>query len=79
MESLTDLRLDAENTSDALDEWLHEDRAAGEGKDSKSFPSALNIFWDYRTKKMPRFLEGKAGAKSLYNQFGGVATECHIF
>jgi hypothetical protein len=27
---------------------------------------------------MPRFLEGKAGAKSLYNQFGGVATECHI-
>ena len=28
---------------------------------------------------MPRFLEGKAGAKSLYNQFGWVATECHIF
>jgi hypothetical protein len=28
---------------------------------------------------MPRFLEGKAGAKSLYNQFGGVVTECHIF
>ena len=28
---------------------------------------------------MPRFLEGKAGAKSLYNPFEGVATECHIF
>lgn len=28
---------------------------------------------------MPRFLEGKAGAKSLCNQFGGVAAECHIF
>jgi hypothetical protein len=32
-----------------------------------------------RPQKMPRFLEGKAGAKSLYNQFGGAATECHIF
>ena len=42
MESLTALRLDAENTSDTLDEWLHEDRAAGEGKDSKSFPSAFS-------------------------------------
>jgi hypothetical protein len=28
---------------------------------------------------MPRFLEGKAGAKSLYNQFRRVVTECHIF
>jgi hypothetical protein len=28
---------------------------------------------------MPRFLEGKAGAKSLYSPFKGVATECHIF
>jgi hypothetical protein len=28
---------------------------------------------------MPRFLEGKAGAKSLYNQFGRIVTECHIF
>ncbi len=42
MESLTALRLDAENTSDTLDEWLHEDRVAGEGKDSKSFPSAFS-------------------------------------
>jgi len=32
MESLKDLRLDAENTSATLDEWLHEDRAEGEGK-----------------------------------------------
>jgi len=43
MESLTDLRLDAENTSDTLDEWLHEDRAAGEGKDSKSSSSAFSV------------------------------------
>ena len=32
----------------------------------------------FQPQKLPRFLEGKAGAKSLYNQFGGVATECHI-
>ncbi len=32
MENLTDLRLEAENISDTLDEWLHEVRIKGEGK-----------------------------------------------
>jgi hypothetical protein len=33
----------------------------------------------FRHKKCPGSWRGRPGLKSLYNQFGRVVTECHIF